>query len=61
MKTLIVAFGLFLILEGIGPALFSNAWRNMIRELSQQSDSSLKKMGSFMILVGAAIVLFFLH
>lgn len=61
MKTIIIAFGLFLILEGIGPGLFPKAWRNMLDQIAQQPDSQLKKMGTGLIIIGAALVLFMTH
>ncbi|MGO1190380.1 MULTISPECIES: DUF2065 domain-containing protein [Vibrio] len=56
MTSLIIAVGLLLIFEGMGPALFPKAWRNMIVQIGQQPDSQLKKMGRGLIIVGAILV-----
>ncbi|WP_105902309.1 DUF2065 domain-containing protein [Vibrio gangliei] len=57
MNELIIALGLLLIFEGIGPALFPKAWREMISQIAQQPENQLKKIGTGLILVGAVIVL----
>ncbi|OEF23471.1 DUF2065 domain-containing protein [Vibrio rumoiensis 1S-45] len=51
-----IAVGLLLIFEGMGPALFPKAWRNMIKQMALQSDIQLKQIGSALILVGAVVV-----
>ncbi|PMM07829.1 DUF2065 domain-containing protein [Vibrio breoganii] len=50
-----VALGLVLILEGIGPLLAPNAWRNMMAQLSQQPDNQLRRLGGCLVVAGAVI------
>ncbi|TVO32617.1 DUF2065 domain-containing protein [Vibrio algivorus] len=52
-----IAIGLLLIFEGMGPALFPKMWRDMVSQMAQQPDQQLKRIGTSLILVGAAIVL----
>ncbi|ANO33861.1 DUF2065 domain-containing protein [Vibrio breoganii] len=50
-----IALGLVLILEGIGPLLAPNAWRNMMAQLSQQPDNQLRRLGGCLVVAGAVI------
>ncbi|CAM3112763.1 DUF2065 domain-containing protein [Vibrio rarus] len=50
-----IAFGLLLVLEGIGPLLAPNAWRNMMAQLSQQPDNQLRRLGGCLVVAGAVI------
>ncbi|MEZ9707315.1 DUF2065 domain-containing protein [Vibrio breoganii] len=50
-----IALGLVLILEGIGPLLAPNAWRNMMAQLSQQPDNQLRRLGGCLVVSGAVI------
>lgn len=55
METLLVAFGLVLVLEGIGPMLFPKQWRELITELSQQPDNTLRRIGGCLAVSGVVI------
>ncbi len=61
MDTLIIAVGLLLIFEGMGPALFPKAWKEAISHVAQQPEKQLKTLGSGLIIVGAIIVLLMLN
>ncbi|MEZ9466530.1 DUF2065 domain-containing protein [Vibrio breoganii] len=50
-----IALGLVLILEGIGPLLAPNAWRNLMAQLSQQPDNQLRRLGGCLVVAGAVI------
>ena len=52
MKELIIAFGLFLFIEGILYALFPSKMKNMLSKLNEVNDSQLRTGG----LVFAVIV-----
>lgn len=54
--TLIFAFGLVLILEGIGPALFPNKWRNYLLKLAEQPAGDIRNIGLFILTLGAIVV-----
>ncbi len=57
MNAFIIAIGLLLIFEGMGPALFPKAWRKMVSQMAQQPDKQLKQIGTVLIVVGAMLVL----
>ena len=50
-----VAIGLVLIVEGLGPLIAPNGWRNMVAELSRQPDDHLRRIGGCLVVAGAVI------
>ena len=56
MNELIIAFGLFLFIEGILYALFPSKMRNMLRKLELIKDSQLRTGGLIFALVGFVII-----
>ena len=56
---LILATGLMLILEGIGPFVAPKGWRNMFSKLVALNDGQVRFIGLASIVVGALIVLVF--
>ncbi|HFQ5065689.1 TPA: DUF2065 domain-containing protein [Vibrio vulnificus] len=54
-NSLWVAFGLVLIVEGLGPLLAPRGWRNMVAQLSQQPDNQLRRIGGCLVVAGAVI------
>ncbi|QUJ67700.1 DUF2065 domain-containing protein [Photobacterium sp. GJ3] len=50
-----LAFGLVLILEGLGPLLAPRGWREMVRQLSQQDDVNLRRIGGCLVVAGVVI------
>ena len=56
MKELIIAFGLFLFIEGILYALFPSKMKNMIRKLELIKDSQLRAGGLVFALIGFVII-----
>ena len=54
MKELIIAFGLFLLIEGILYALFPSKMKSMLKKMELIKDSQLRSVG----LVFAVIVFF---
>ena len=53
MKELIIAFGLFLFIEGILYALFPSKMKNMLRKLELIKDSQLRSAGLIFALLGS--------
>mgnify|MGYP001022728059 CR=1 FL=1 len=45
MEWLLPALALVLIIEGIGPLLFPNKWRNYLLQISQQPSNQLRQIG----------------
>ena len=56
MKELIIAFGLFLFIEGIVYALFPSKMKNMIKKLELIKDSQLRIGGLIFAIVGFIII-----
>lgn len=57
--TLLIAFALVFIVEGIGPMLFPNKWQSYIRQIAEQPTNQLRSMGGVLVTIGA-VCLFFL-
>ena len=56
MKELIIAFGLFLFVEGILYALFPSKMKNMLKKLELIKDSQLRIGGLVFTLIGFVII-----
>ncbi|KFI09136.1 DUF2065 domain-containing protein [Vibrio coralliilyticus] len=58
-NSLWVALGLVLIVEGLGPLIAPNGWRNMVAQLSEQPDNQLRRIGGCLVVAGAVIAYVF--
>ena len=56
MKELIIAFGLFLFIEGVLYAIFPSKMRNMIKKLEVIKDSQLRSGGLVFAIIGFIII-----
>ena len=56
MKELIIAFGLFLFIEGIIYALFPSKMKNMLKKMETIKDSQLRTVGLIFAIIGFFIV-----
>jgi uncharacterized protein YjeT (DUF2065 family) len=56
MKELIIAFGLFLFIEGIMYALFPSKMKNMIKKIELISDSQLRSGGLIFAVIGFVVI-----
>ena len=56
MKELIVAFGLFLFIEGILYALFPSKMKNILLKLNDVTNSQLRTGGLIFTLIGFIII-----
>ena len=56
MRELIIAFGLFLFIEGVLYALFPSKMKNMLKKLALVSDRQLRIGGLSFALIGFAII-----
>ncbi|MGF1726335.1 DUF2065 domain-containing protein [Photobacterium nomapromontoriensis] len=54
-NTIWVALGLVLVFEGLGPLLAPRGWRNMVSQLSQQDDNSLRRIGGCLVVAGGVM------
>ena len=58
MRELVIAFGLFLFIEGILYALFPAKMKSMLRKLELVKDSQLRSGGLIFALIGFVIIYF---
>jgi uncharacterized protein YjeT (DUF2065 family) len=58
MKELIIAFGLFLFIEGILYAIFPSKMKSMLKKLELISDSQLRTGGMIFMIIGFVIIYF---
>ena len=58
MRELVIAFGLFLFIEGILYALFPAKMKSMLKKLELVKDSQLRSGGLIFALIGFIIVYF---
>lgn len=56
MNTIVIAIGLFLIIEGVFPFLSPKRWRQVVSKMIKQSDNALHITGFISMLVGAVLV-----
>ena len=56
MRELIIAFGLFLFIEGVLYAIFPSKMKSMIRKLEFIKDSQLRTGGFIFALIGFLII-----
>ncbi|MEC7895925.1 MAG: DUF2065 domain-containing protein [Bacteroidota bacterium] len=56
MRELIIAFGLFLFIEGILYAIFPSKMKNMLKRLNEVSESQLRTGGLIFAIIGFIIV-----
>ena len=56
MRELIIAFGLFLFIEGILYAIFPSKMKNMLRRLNEVSDGQLRSGGLIFAIIGFLII-----
>jgi|TARA_B100000676_G_C17462541_1_gene524525 hypothetical protein len=56
MKELIIAFGLFLFIEGILYAIFPSKMKNMLKKLELIKDSQLRTGGLVFAILGFIII-----
>ena len=59
MNELIIAFGLFLFIEGVLYAIFHAKMKNMIMKLSEIKDSQLIFGGLIFLVIGFLIIWYF--
>ncbi len=55
MNTILLAVGLVLIFEGLGPLFMPQRWRDMVGQLSQQDDNFLRRIGGCLVVAGCVI------
>ena len=58
MRELVIAFGLFLFIEGILYALFPAKMKNMLKKLELVKDNQLRSGGFIFAVIGFIIIFF---
>ena len=58
MRELIIAFGLFLFIEGLLYAIFPSKMKNMLKKLEIIKESQLRTGGLIVAIIGFAIMYF---
>ena len=61
MKELIIAFGLFLFIEGVLYAIFPSKMKNMIRNLEIVKDNQLRTGGLIFAILGFIIIYYMMN
>ena len=56
MRELVIAFGLFLFIEGILYALFPAKMKNMLKKLELVKDNQLRSVGLIFAVIGFIII-----
>ena len=56
MRELIIAFGLFLFIEGVLYALFPSKMKNMLKKLDSVADKQLRTGGLVFAIIGFIII-----
>ena len=59
MKELIIAFGLFLFIEGILYAIFPSKMKNMLKKIDMLKISQIRTSGLVFAIIGFVIVWYF--
>ena len=59
MKELIIAFGLFLFIEGILYAIFPSKMKSMLQKLNQVNNNQLRTGGFVFAIIGFIIIWYF--
>ena len=57
-STLLMAFALMLVIEGLLPFLAPNAWRETFRRLMQLSDGQIRFIGLASMIAGLVLMFF---
>ncbi len=58
MSSLLTAFGLMLVIEGLMPLIAPGAWREAFRRVLEMNDGQIRFVGMGAALAGCALLLF---
>lgn len=58
-ELIMLALGVVLIIEGVGPLLFPNRWRAYLKEISNKNQQLLQLSGGSLVTVGVVILIIF--
>ncbi|WP_133408315.1 DUF2065 domain-containing protein [Parashewanella tropica] len=58
--TIMLALGVVLVFEGLGPLLIPNKWKQVLASISEQTPQSLQRLGGALVTVGIVLIFIFL-
>jgi len=59
LQLIMLALGIVLIIEGIGPLLFPNRWKAYLKEISTQNQQLLQRLGGGLVTAGIVLLIIF--
>ncbi|MBR9727641.1 DUF2065 domain-containing protein [Shewanella intestini] len=59
LQTIMLALGLLLIVEGLGPLFFPEKWKMYLSELSKQNQNGLRRLGGSLFTAGVVLMIIF--
>ncbi|QFU24473.1 DUF2065 domain-containing protein [Shewanella eurypsychrophilus] len=59
LQLIMIALGIVLIIEGIGPLLFPNRWKAYLKEISNQNQQLLQRLGGALVTAGVVLLIIF--
>jgi uncharacterized protein YjeT (DUF2065 family) len=59
MSTLLMAFGLMLVIEGLLPFVAPRIWRETFRRVTEMADGQLRFVGLSSIIIGLVMIMLF--
>ncbi|NRB25604.1 DUF2065 domain-containing protein [Shewanella sp.] len=59
LQLIMLALGIVLVIEGIGPLLFPNRWKAYLKEISNQNQQLLQRLGGGLVTAGIVLLIIF--
>jgi len=58
-QLIMLSLGIVLIIEGVGPFLFPNRWRAYLKDISNQNQQLLQRLGGALVTTGVILLIIF--
>jgi hypothetical protein len=59
-EVILTAIAIVLVVEGLGPMLFTNQWQDFLQQVSEQPMAQLRTMGGILVTIGAVSLIYLL-
>ncbi|MBL4814395.1 DUF2065 domain-containing protein [Shewanella sp.] len=59
LQLIMLALGIVLVIEGIGPLLFPNRWKAYLKDISNQNQQLLQRLGGGLVTSGIVLLIIF--
>ncbi|MPY25132.1 DUF2065 domain-containing protein [Shewanella psychropiezotolerans] len=59
LQLIMLALGIVLVIEGIGPLLFPNRWKAYLKDISNQNQQLLQRLGGGLVTAGIILLIIF--